>query len=203
MPTFPTRLLAALAVVLVVGGPARADVKLPRVIGPNMVLQRDTPARVWGWAEPGEKVTVTLGDHTATATADKNRCWEVTLPAMKAGGPFELVVTGVNTVKVPNVLVGEVWFCSGQSNMALGVVKTLNADKEIAAADFPKIRLFTAPTRESKEPTDDVAADWLVCSPKTVSYFSAAAYYFGRELHQKLGVPVGLVVSAVNGTRIE
>ncbi len=168
-----------------------------------MVLQRDRPVRVWGWAEPGEKVTVALGAHRAEAVADKDGGWGVALPAMKAGGPHELTVRSTNTITLTDVLVGEVWFCSGQSNMALGVVKSLNADKEVAAADYPNVRLFTAPTVESKEPKDDLKAPWHVCSPKTVSYFSAAAYYFGRELHQKLKVPVGLVVSAVNGTRIE
>jgi sialate O-acetylesterase len=101
------------------------------------------------------------------------------------------------------VLVGEVWFCSGQSNMALGVLKSLNHDREIAAADHPRLRLFTTPAAEAKEPADDVKADWQICTPRTVSCFSAAAYYFGRELQRKLDVPVGLIASAVNGTRIE
>lgn len=181
----------------------RAEVRLPGVFGDHMVLQRDRPVRVWGWADPGEKVAVSLDAHRAEVVTGKDGRWSLTLPALKAGGPHELVVRGINTIKLTDVLVGEVWFCSGQSNMAYGVVKSLNADKEIAAADHPNIRLFSAPTVESKEPKDDLKASWHVCSPKTVSYFSATAYYYGRELHQKLKVPVGLVVSAVNGTRIE
>lgn len=195
----------ALVVVLVLSAStaARAEVRLPGVFGDHMVLQRDRPVRVWGWAEAGEQVTVSIDTARGQATAGKDGRWAVVLPAMQAGGPHELVVKGTNTLKLADVLVGEVWVCGGQSNMALGVVKSLNADKEIAAADHPDVRLFTVPNAEGKHPQDDLKAPWLVCSPKTISYFSATAYYFGRELREKLKVPVGLVVSAVNGTRIE
>jgi len=196
-PTGAVLLLLALAPA------ARADVRLPGVFGDHMVLQRDRPVRVWGWAEEGEKVAVAIDTQRAETVAGKDGRWSVTLGAMKAGGPHKLTVRGTNTIELADVLIGEVWFCSGQSNMAYGVVKSLNHDKEIAAADHPNLRLFTAPNAESKEPRDDLKAPWLVCSPKTVSYFSAAAYYFGRELQAKLKVPVGLIVSAVNGTRIE
>jgi sialate O-acetylesterase len=189
--------------VLIQAGRARAEVRLPRVLGDHMVLQRNQPLRIWGWADPAEKITVSFGRHRAAAVAGKDRRWEVRLPAMPAGGPHELTVAGTNTLKVTDVLVGEVWFCSGQSNMALGVVKSLNHEKEIAAAQHPRIRFLTAAMVEAKEPAADIKADCQVCTPKTVSYFSAVAYYFGRALHQKLNVPVGLVVSAVNGTRIE
>lgn len=198
-----TRLPLVILLGVLPGGTVQAEVRLPQVISDHMVLQRDIPARIWGWADPGERVTVSLGKHRVTATAGKHRRWEVQLPAMKGGGPFELIVEGTNTLKVSDVLVGEVWFCSGQSNMSLGVVKSLNADREIQAADHPAIRLLTTPTREAKEAATDADVRWQVCSRKTIAYFSAAAYYFGREIHQKLEVPVGLVVSAVNGTRIE
>lgn len=201
------RLLAWLVVAATWGvatvGAARADARLPHVLSDGAVLQRDVPIRIWGWADPKEKVTVQLDKHTRTAVAAKDGRWEVSLPAMKAGGPHELVVKANNTLRVRDVLVGEVWFCSGQSNMALGVLKSLNPDDEIKAANYPRIRLWTTPTREADEPANDVKTDWKVCSPKTISYFSATAYYFGRELHKELDVPVGLIVSAVNGTRIE
>ncbi len=194
-----------IAVLLWLGfGPSlQAEVKLPRVLSDHMVLQRDRPIRIWGWADPDEKVTVTLGEGKQTAKAGKDRAWEVQLPAMKAGGPHVLTVAGTNTVTINDILIGEVWFCSGQSNMGYGVLKALNPDKEIAAANHPKIRFLTAPTLEAKEPASDIKSEWRVCHPKMIAYTSAVAYYYGRELHQKLDVPVGLIVSAVNGTRIE
>lgn len=181
----------------------RAEVRLPQVISDHMVLQRNVPVRIWGWAEPQEKVTVRLDKQSAATVTGKDRRWEVHLAAMKEGGPFELTVEGTNTLKRKDVLIGEVWFCSGQSNMGYGVLKSLNPDQEIKAADYPQIRLLTTPTHEAREPADDVKVAWQICTPKNISYFSATAYYFGRELHQQLKVPVGLVVSAVNGTRIE
>lgn len=200
LTSFP---LAIMLLVLISGTPLQAEVRLPKVLGDHMVLQRDVPIRIWGWAEPAEKVTVHLGKHRATTEAGKDRRWEVQLGPMPAGGPHELIVEGANTLKRTDVLIGEVWFCSGQSNMGYGVLKAKNPDQEIQAADHPRMRLFTTPPREAKEPAEDVEAQWQLCSPKTIAYFSATAYFFGRELHQKLDVPVGLVVSAVNGTRIE
>ena len=167
--------LGAVFLLLAVASQSRADVRLAGVFGDHMVLQRDRPVRVWGWAEPGEKVTVTLETHRTSTVVGTDGRWSVMLPAMKAGGPHELVVRGTNTLKIADVLIGEVWFCSGQSNMALGVVKSLNHDREIATADHPNIRLFTAPTLESRQPRDDLKAPWHVCSQKTVSYFAAAA----------------------------
>jgi sialate O-acetylesterase len=168
-----------------------------------MVLQRDRPIRIWGWADPGEKVEVTFGKHVGKAIAGIDRSWEVILPAMPAGGPHEIHVKGANALKIQDVHVGEVWFCSGQSNMETGVLKSRNHDQEIAAADYPSIRTFTAPTRRSNTPVDDVVAEWKVVSPRSVAYTSAVAYYFGREIHRELKVPVGLVIAAVGGTRIE
>jgi sialate O-acetylesterase len=197
------RLILAGSFSLTLATSLRAEVKLPRVFSDNMVLQRDTPVRLWGWADPGEKVTITFAKHRADVVAGKDGRWKATLPAMKAGGPYELIVKGINTRTIKDVLVGEVWFCSGQSNMALPVLKARNHDIEIAAADHSMIRILTTPTRQAKEPSTDVEAEWRVCSPRTISYFSATAYFFGRQIHQKLDVPVGLIVSAVNGTRIE
>jgi len=183
---------------------AFADVRLPHLIGNHMVLQRDMPIRIWGWAEPDEKVAVALNRQQATGTTNKDGKWEVTLPAMSAGGPYELLITGKNQIKIDDVLLGEVWICSGQSNMNWVMShRTTNFDQEIAAADHPQIRLFTVPEPKNAEARDDFQSEWYVCSSKTVGYFSAVAYYFGRELNKELKVPVGLVVSAVPGTRIE
>lgn len=207
--TGPERALTALRVALafVVGfsvqRSGRAEVTLPHVIADHMVLQRHMPVRIWGWAEPGEKVKVTLGRNQATAVAGPNRAWEVKLPAMKAGGPFDVTIVGANKVTIKDVLVGEVWFCSGQSNMAWVIANTTNHEKEQAAANYPQIRMFNSQVKFEKAPARDVQSEWSVCGPKTIAYWPAVPYFFGRELHTKLDVPVGLVVSAVNGTRIE
>ena len=182
--------------------PAAADVTLPHVLGSNMVVQRDVPVPVWGWAEPGEAVTVTLGESEVAATADADGRWTVTLPAMDPGGPHKITVSGKNTIELTNVLVGEVWFCSGQSNMAWALATTKNARDEIAAADYPDIRLFHVPRQTSGLPSPDVNASWQPCNPDTVPKFSAVAYFFGRELHTQLDVPVGLINASWGGTRI-
>jgi sialate O-acetylesterase len=182
----------------------QADVRLPEVISNNMVLQKDIPLPIWGWANGGEEVTVTLGETTVTTTADGDGKWQVTLPAIKtAGGPHEMVVKGINEIKISNILVGEVWAGSGQSNMQWSVNASMNAPAEVANANFPKIRLFIVPLVPSGTPAEHVAAQWVECSPATVGGSSAVLYYFGREIHQKLDMPVGLITTAWGGTRIQ
>jgi sialate O-acetylesterase len=182
---------------------ASADVRLPHVLGSNMVLQRDVPLPVWGWADPGEAVTVKLGEHQVSTKADANGEWLVKLPAMPAGGPYEMTVSGTNTIQLTDVLVGEVWFCSGQSNMEFGVGGVVNAEQEVAAADCPRIRLYHVPNVTGGVPRADVDAAWQPCRPDTVPGFSAVAYFFGRDLQRELDVPVGLIEAAWGGTRIE
>lgn len=205
--SFPLRVAALLFCLLLWPCRGSADVRLPRILADHMVLQRDQPIHIWGWADAGEKVTVRLKDSVATTTAKSDGVWEVMLPAQSAGGPFDLTVTGKNQLQIKDLLIGEVWVCSGQSNMAWVMAhQTRNHTAEIAAADNPQLRLFTVPEKSSATDVDDIAAphaQWLVCSPRTVGYFSAVAYYFGRELQRELKVPVGLVVAAVSGTRIE
>jgi len=200
-------MLAAVLVVSVVlsvpAMPVSADVRLPAVIQQRMVLQRDMPVPIWGWADPGEDVTVAIGERRATTKADDNGRWMVKLDPMSSGGPFEMTVAGKNTITLANVLVGEVWVASGQSNMEMSVAASAFPKKEIAAADHPNIRLFTVPKVPAGEPVQDVDAKWKVCSPDTVHNFSAAGYYFGRELHKKLNVPVGVIASAWGGTAIQ
>jgi len=199
-----TRWLPAVLVWTSAATIAQADVQLPAVIGDHMVLQQNKPLPIWGWADPGENVTVTLGASKASVTADQRGAWRVTLaPAQASDNPVEMTIAGRNTVKVTDILIGEVWVGSGQSNMQWSVQAAKDSEKEIAAADYPSIRLFLVPLVPSGSPTSDVNARWVVCTPETVSSFSAVLYYFGRTLHSKLKQPLGLIATSWGGTRIE
>ncbi len=204
-----TRLIAGLLVIGgVFGQSARAEVRLPKVFSSHMVLQREKPLMIWGWAQPNETVTVELSSESRKVQANERGEWKAILPAMKAGGAYTLTVSGSSTVKFEDVMVGEVWLCSGQSNMEMGIGMVQNAREEIAAANHPEIRLLKVARKWSPLPQDDIEGAWKVCSPQTVaeggwSGFSAAAYFFGRELNKKLGVAVGLIDASWGGTRIE
>ncbi len=199
-----TRLAAAM-LAMILGAPifARADVKLPAIFGSHMVLQRDQKDRVWGWANPGEEVTVKIAGQSQTARAGDNGAWHVMLDPMPAGGPHEMTVQGKNLVKFDDVLVGEVWICSGQSNMQWGVASSNHADLEIAAANYPNIRLISVPNRGTQEPQKDFNGHWVPCKPSTVGGFSAVGYFFGRQLYQTLGVPIGLINDSWGGSACE
>jgi sialate O-acetylesterase len=197
---------------LVAGGgftlAAQAEVRLPKVFSSHMVLQQEKPLVVWGWAEPNEKVTVTLSTGSQEVQANERGEWKAVLPAMKAGGPYTLTISGSTKVQFEDVMIGEVWLCSGQSNMEMGISAARDAQKEIAAANYPGIRLLKVAKSWKPEPQNDIEGTWKACTPQTVAEggwggFSACAYYFGRELHQKLGVTVGLIDSSWGGTRIE
>lgn len=183
-----------------------ADIRLPSVIGNHMVLQQNQPIKVWGWAEPGEGISVTFADLRAQATSDNDGLWEVQLEDMKAGGgPYNMSITGTQSqpIMLDDIWIGEVWVCSGQSNMEWQMWRTHSPNPEIQRAHFPQMRLFNVPRKVSIHPQEHVEAEWEVCTPETIRDFSAVAYYFGRELHQKLGVPVGLISTRLGGTRIE
>lgn len=181
-----------------------ADVRLPAVIGSNMVLQQGKPLTFWGWSNPDEEVTVELDGQKQSTKGDAAGRWTVKFePLKEAGKSVEMTVTGKNTLKLTNILVGEVWLGSGQSNMQWSVAQSMNAPQEIAAAKFPKIRLFLVPLVPSGTPANDVVAQWVECDPKTIPGFSAVLYFFGREIHQKLDLPVGLIATSWGGTRIE
>ena len=187
---------------------ARAEVSLPHVFNSHMVLQRDKPITIWGWGNPGETVTVTLGSANKTTQANEHGEWKVTLPAMSAGGPYTLTVSGSSTVTYDDILIGEVWLCSGQSNMEFGMNMLANPAPEIAKANHPNIHLLLVEHNWQPQPTNDIVGTWKVCTPQSVAErgwngFSAVAYYFGCELNQKLNVPVGLIESDWGGTRIE
>ena len=163
----------------------QADVRLPAVFSDHMVLQRGNVAPVWGWAEPGEKVMVQFAGQTKSATAGDDGKWMVRLDAInntKVTG--ELKVSGRNTVIVKDVLVGEVWVASGQSNMAMTVGRCLNADQEAAAAKYPQIRMFISKRNAQLKPQDDLEGSWVVCSPETVKSFSGTAYFFWANAPQ-------------------
>ncbi len=196
-------LFVMVAAVLASDSLAVADVSMPHVFASHMVMQRDRPLPVWGWAAPGEKVTVKLGDRSATTQACDAGRWKVRLPAMGEGEGLTMTVTGKNTLTFDDVAVGEVWVCSGQSNMAWPVSRSDNAQAEIAAAKRPRIRLFKVPTVLSGFPNKDLNATWTRCAPETLPNFSAVAYFFGRKLNKELNVPVGLIDSSWGGSRIE
>lgn len=182
----------------------QADVKVPSLFGDNMVLQRDMAAPVWGQAEEGEEVTVTFGDQKKTAKADAEGRWMVKLDALKASSePQTLTIAGENKLELKNVVVGEVWICSGQSNMEWTVDRSAQPKEEIAAADYPLIRHIKVPHIPADEAQSDFPGQWQVCSPETVGKFTAVGYYFGRRLHKELDVPIGLINSSWGGTRIE
>jgi sialate O-acetylesterase len=184
---------------------AHADVKLASIFGDSMVLQRELPVPVWGWAEAGEEVTVTLGEQTRKATADKDGRWQVKLDALKAKAEGQtLKVTGKNSIELKDVLIGEVWICSGQSNMEWSLNAVLNANEEVAAANHPQIRLFNVPGHTTSPVANDTCPGaWQVCAPNTAAGFSAVGYFFGRRLQAELKVPIGLVGSNWGGTLIE
>ena len=204
------RSLSFLLMVLLTS-PVSAELKVANVFGDHMVLQQEKPIRVWGWAEPGATVVVGLSDlNNASASstkADEDGKWFVELPARKAEGKaLQLQVKcGEEKIEFKDILLGEVWICSGQSNMEWRVSQSANAQQEIAAADHPSIRLFDVPKhiKQNQPQQDAQEADWKICSPKTISGFSAVGYYFGRKLNQELNVPIGLVGANWGGQRIE
>ena len=197
----PFRLL--LAIICGLAPLAHGEVSLPSIFGSHMVLQRDQENRIWGHAAPGEAVTVALAGQERTTRADSAGRWAVKLAPVAAGGPHTLAVSGTNRVVFEDVLFGEVWICSGQSNMQWPVERSNHAAVEIASANFPEIRLITVAQRASVTPETDFEGAWVRCTPETVADFSAIGYLFGRRLHHALGVPIGLIDNAWGGSAAE
>jgi sialate O-acetylesterase len=196
------RLIRTILVVAVVNTALHADVIPNALFSDGAVLQRDQSVPVWGTAQDGEKVTVEFANQKLTTTATNGK-WSVKLTPLAAGGPFTMTITGNNVVTVKNLFVGEVWLCSGQSNMHFRMASVQNSAQEIAAANHPALRFFNVPQQMEQSPTASLQGAWQSVSPETAGECSAVAYYFGRDLQKKLGVPVGLIISAVGGTRIE
>ncbi len=183
---------------------ALADVRLPAIFSDNLVLQQGKPVTVWGFAAADEDVTVRFAGQTQVTRADLDGKWRISLDPMTANAqPQELSVSGKNTVTLKNLLIGEVWVCSGQSNMQWTVSQSGNAEQEIAGANAPQIRMFTVERATGMTPATDVKGSWKEANPANVGNFSAVAYFYGRHLHQVLKVPVGLINTSWGGTRVE
>jgi sialate O-acetylesterase len=190
---------------LLVAPAAWADVKPHALISDGMVLQRDSTVKIWGKADAGEKVTVSFRGATATQATPADGTWVIEIPSKEAGGPFTLDIAGNNKITLKDVYVGEVWVCSGQSNMQWSVNQSGEADRKLATESpaNPQIRMFTVARGPSATPQFDVKGQWLEANPKNVGNFSAVGYFFGRDLQAKLNVPIGLISSNVGGTRAE
>ena len=182
---------------------AQAAIRLPSLVGDNMVLQAEAKTNVWGWADPQEKVTVTFADKKGEATAGTDGKWSVRLADLKSGSTGDLTIAGSNSIALKNVVVGEVWVASGQSNMEFTVAGAMNKDAEIAAANFPQIRMFTVTKAAKNEPQEDCVGKWEVCTPEVVPHFSAVGYFFARHLHETLKQPVGVIHTSWGGTPAE
>ena len=183
-----------------------AQIRLPKLISDNMVLQRDKPVKVWGWASPKEKISLTLNKKTLKTTASIDGKWEIMLPAQVAATGQEIVLKGKNEIKISNVAFGDVYFCSGQSNMVHQMeLHHVLYEKEINEANYPNIRHFWIPTATSlSEVKDDFTnASWKICNPENVRQFSAVAYFFAKNIYEKYQIPIGLINASVGGTPIE
>ena len=184
---------------------ANAKVSLPHFFSSNMVLQRNMPIKIWGSANKHEQVSVSLNGTTEIVTAGKNGKWKIEMPAMTYGGPYEIQIKGKdNSITFENVLIGDVWLCSGQSNMEFNLNGALSAKEAIKNSTNSNIRLLTVPkTIQTRELDDIEPAEWLECDPSTAANFSAVGYFFGKKLQEDLDVPIGLVHSSWGGTDIE
>ena len=185
---------------------AHAQVRLPHLVSSGMVLQREQPVRVWGWAKPGENVTLTFQQKTYRATTSPDGQWRVTLPALKAGGPYTLDIKASNELNLKDILVGDVWFCAGQSNMELPMRRVRDKyPQEVAQATNSRIRQFDVPMRyDFRGPKADVTGgSWVAATPETVLSFTAVGYFFAKEINAKYQVPVGLIKVAVGGSPAE
>lgn len=187
---------------------ATCEVRLPGILGSHMVLQRAQPIHLWGWASPGEKVSVEMHGVSRATAADDLGKWSLYLPPEPAGGPYQLTITSSNTVILDDVMMGDVWFASGQSNMEMPLTgwpgATLqNSAEEIAHANQPGIRLLLVHQKTSEFPVRDIEGSWTLCTPETAAHFSAAAYFFGRDLASREHVPIGLIDSTWGGTVVE
>ncbi|MGC3943969.1 MAG: sialate O-acetylesterase [Chryseolinea sp.] len=180
------------------------QVRLPKLVSDGMVLQRNKPIVVWGWASAGEKVTVQFHGKQGKATTDKSGHWRVELTPEAAGGPYQMIIKGKNTLTVNDILVGEVWVCSGQSNMEWPLRAARNAEEEIASAKYPQIRQFLVQKEVSAKPEEDVkGGSWKSCTPETAGEFTAVGYFFARTVYEQINVPIGLINTSWGGTHSE
>ncbi|MBC7912577.1 MAG: beta galactosidase jelly roll domain-containing protein, partial [Pyrinomonadaceae bacterium] len=181
----------------------KAAIKLPNLVSDHMVLQRDKPITIWGYANPKEEIKIEFLKLKIKTVSNGEGKWRVTIPAMKAGGPYIMTLKGENEIQLKDILIGDVWICSGQSNMEFQLSLAMNADEEISNANYPEIRLYTVEKKIILTPTDDTKGSWAACTSKTAKDFSAIAYFFARETQKKLNIPIGLINSSWGGTVIE
>ncbi|NLE30480.1 MAG: sialate O-acetylesterase [Phycisphaerae bacterium] len=198
-----TAIPGSLILICVMGSYLQAQVSLPSIFSDNMVLQRERAVPIWGHAQAGETIKVSFRDQSVSTVAKSDGRWRVDVPTGKAGGPFEMTIESQIKIVLKNILVGEVWVCSGQSNMQWSVRNSFNAEQEIASANSPEIRLFTVPCVASATPQVDCNSSWVVCSPQTIPDFSAVGYFFGKQLYEHLNVPIGLINTSWGGTNAE
>ena len=198
-----TRLLTFLIALTMMANLCVAEVTTSPVFGDSMVVQRDMPVHVWGWTQPNIDVHVAMAGHEAETRSDKNGRFDVKLDPLPAGGPHEMVIQADETRTFKDVLVGEVWVCSGQSNMQWPVSSANDPDLETLTANFPNIRLITVPRVGIQEPQNSFEGAWEACTPTSARDFSAVGYFFGRQLHQTLNVPIGLIDNAWGGSAAE
>ncbi len=206
MSLFTRRIIAICGFFVISGESIHAHIRLPQLIGDGMVLQRDTKLKIWGWADPGEKVSVVFNGKKETTVTNMDGRWLVLLPAMKPGGPFTMTIKGVNAITLQDILIGDVWFCSGQSNMVLSMERVKEKyPEDIANANYPQIRNFFIPTlADVTRIHDDLPqGKWMAADPKNVLGFGAASYFFARDIYLKYHIPIGIINASVGGTPIE
>ena len=206
------RAIIVICFLLGLGNQAFAQLKLARLFSNHAVLQRQKPLPVWGWATPNEAISVSLANQTLTTQANTEGEWRVTFSPLEAGGPYKLAVSSPNEkLLVEDILMGEVWLCSGQSNMEWTVAQADNFLKERKNADFPQIRHFKVEHEVSLQPEKDLkTGEWKLCKPETVGGFTAIGFFFAREIHQKLSkagtsesIPIGILHSSWGGSQVE
>ena len=199
-----TLLCVALLNIVSMKQPLNAEITFPTILTSNMVLQRDITVNIWGWAKPGEKVSIYFNGQQIKTAAQTDGTWKITLKPIPAGGPLDMVISGNNSVTLKNILIGDVWVCSGQSNMEWPLNQAKNGAEATANANNNAIRLFYVPKRISEKPLDNtLSAQWEECSPKSAAAFSAIGYFFGAELQKKLNIPIGLINCNWGGTIVE
>jgi sialate O-acetylesterase len=206
MKTYIKSLTSFIFVLLILSQGTKANISLPEVFSDNMVLQQKSEVPLWGWAKTGETVTVKADwmDKEITVRTGSQGTWKVVLKTPEAGGPYNIRIKGYNELTLKNVLIGEVWLCSGQSNMEWSAQSGIqNGEEEIKNANYPEIRLFTVFQATSLYPQDHLTGEWTVCTPETMRSFSAIAYLFAKKLYMELGVPIGLINSSWGGTPAE
>jgi sialate O-acetylesterase len=206
MKTFIKRIALTTVVLSLFLQAGRSNISLPEIFSDNMVLQQKSDVIFWGWAKTGETVTIKTDwmDTDITTKASPQGTWKIILKTPSAGGPYTIHISGYNELILKNVLIGEVWLCSGQSNMEMSAQWGIkNGDEEIKNANYPEIRLFTVLSSTSHYPQDHFAGKWSACTPEEMKSFSAIGYFFARKLHKELGVPVGIINSSWGGTPVE